>query len=159
MKDDLRRALELSVDTDNQRRATANEEAKRKDDARKAFISSWHKAVDDTVAPALQEVADTLKLKGWVARVNRISMSHQPRAVRLYIYRGNMTLGGETSVGDERTRPHIEFKPDPMTDRVSVYEATTTNRDGPGSLHTVEDLTFDSVQRIAVEYFQRLVSA
>jgi hypothetical protein len=148
----------LSVDTDNQRRATAIQEAKEKEDAHKAFISSWHKAVDDVVAPALQEVADTLKQKGWVARVNRISISHQPRAVRLYIYRGNMT-GGETSAGDERTRPHIEFKPDPMTDRVSVYEVTTTNRDGPGSLHTVEDLTFDSVQRIAVEYFQRLVSA
>ena len=158
MKDDLRRALELSVDTDNQRRATANEEAKRKDDARKAFISSWHKAVDDTVAPALQEVADTLKLKGWVARVDQISISHQPRAVRLYTYRGNMTsLGGETSVGSERTRPHIEFKADPVTDRISVYEATT-NGGGPVSLHTVEDLSLESVQRIAVEYFQRLLS-
>jgi hypothetical protein len=98
--------------------------------------------------PALKEIEVMVQLSGWMTKISFNATLQQTLVFE--IYKGDMR-----SVAGGRERPQIVFTPDERTGKVTPYVATTS-QGGPLSAVTLDEITEDSVQRLALDFFRRL---
>jgi hypothetical protein len=143
-------AFELAVATYDAQATLVQHTAQRKAEERAGFIAGFEQARKTVVLPALEEVSEMLKARGWTCRITELE---KPIGISLEIYRRNMTTAPSSQM-----RPHIQFSAEPENLKVETYWATQSQRAPDRNNLEVDQLTARQIQSEALKFFEVLAA-
>jgi hypothetical protein len=149
MKDDTKAKFEQAIDGYVAASVHAKEEQDQKLSARQRFEQQWRENRDAVVMPALTQIAELLHTKGWQCQITSVDAD---LGVTIDVYKGLMR--GVVGSG----RPHITFKADPHSEKISVRSTTQSGSGAVGTGGFGMPLTEEVVQQQVLQFFQRLAS-
>jgi hypothetical protein len=149
MKDDTKAKFEQAIGGYVAAAQHAKDESDHKLSARQQFEMQWRENRDAVVIPALTQIAELLRSKGWQCQITSTDAEH---GVTIDVYQGLMR--GVAGSG----RPHIAFKADPHSARIIVHSTTQSVSSPEGTGGFGIPLTEEVVQQHVLKFFQRLAS-
>ena len=147
MKHALKAAFEQAIASTDARSKAATELQQQRLAKQRQFDHDFGVTCTTVIAPALNEVADFLRSKGWNAEL--LPMQGDG-TFGLSIYKENMfAIGGDG-------RPHIAFRGDTFSQRVMVSFVPATPPTYAEAPYLLSDFTEDFVQSTALKFFRFL---
>jgi hypothetical protein len=124
--------------------------ARRELNERAGFIAGFEQARKTVGLPALEEVSEMLKARGWTCRITELE---KPMGISLEIYRKNMTTAPSSQM-----RPHIQFSAEPENLKVETYWAIQSQRTQGKNYLEVGQVTAHQIQFEALRFFEGLAA-